>query len=67
MPTKWDLTTNRDAGAYRVKTREDPNVKGVVWMTLPVDILPPKPRRNNGPINWRGIPVWLLSKVFRWQ
>ena len=27
---------------------------------------PPKPRRNNGPIAWRRIPVWLLSKALRW-
>ncbi len=36
------------------------------WTAQPVNIAPPKPRRDNGLVNWRKAPAWLLSKVLRW-
>ncbi len=56
MSDNGDRTTHRTPGWHQQ-----------TWTAQPINLAPPKPRRDNGLVNWRGIPLWLLSTVFRWS
>ena len=65
MSVKWGLLTNAPDGCEWGTLWRDAD-RRIPWITAPQPIDPPKPRRNNGPVNLKRLPAWILSKALRW-